>query len=143
MSLRVDGLSVGYGDLQVLWDVSIEVKDGEIVTVIGSNGAGKTTLLRNVSRLLRPWSGAITFDGVDLTRLEAHQVVELGLVQVPEARHIFPEMTVDENLLMGGYSRRARPERHRNLERVFGLFPRLIIVIPGVLPMSDPGSVTV
>ena len=126
MSLRVDGLSFGYGDLQVLWDVSIEVGAGEIVTVIGSNGAGKTTLLRNVSRLSKPWAGAITFDGVDLTRLLPHQVVELGLIQVPEARRIFPEMTVDENLLIGGYSRRARSDRARNLERVFGLFPRLL-----------------
>jgi len=126
VSLRVDGLSFGYGDLQVLWDVSIEVGAGEIVTVIGSNGAGKTTLLRNVSRLSKPWAGAITFDGVDLTRLLPHQVVELGLIQVPEARRIFPEMTVDENLLIGGYSRRARSDRARNLERVFGLFPRLL-----------------
>jgi branched-chain amino acid transport system ATP-binding protein len=125
MSLRVEGLSSGYGDLQVLWDVSIEVGAGEIVTVIGSNGAGKTTLLRNVSRLSKPWTGAITFDGVDLTRLEAHQVVELGLIQIPEARRIFPEMTVDENLLVGGYSQRARPHRAGNLERVFSLFPRL------------------
>src|SRR5512138_1680488 len=111
--------------MQVLWDVDLEVNDGEIVTVLGSNGAGKSTILRNVSRLVRPTSGTITLDDVELTRLPSHKVVEKGVVQVPEARRIFPEMTVLENLRMGSFVRATRKDRERNLERVFSLFPRL------------------
>jgi branched-chain amino acid transport system ATP-binding protein len=123
--LEIRKLSFSYGDMQVLWDVDLEVKDGEIVTVLGSNGAGKSTILRNVSRLVRPTSGSITLDGVDLGRLPSHQVVELGIVQVPEARRIFPEMTVVENLRMGSFVKATRKDRERNMERVFTLFPRL------------------
>ncbi len=123
--LRIENLDFSYGDLQVLWDVSVEVREGEVVTVVGANGAGKSTLLKNVSRLVRPRSGGIFFDDVDLLQSEAHEVVELGVVQVPEGRKIFPEMTVTENLRMGSYSARARAKRAKNLERVFALFPRL------------------
>ncbi|HET8540161.1 MAG TPA: ABC transporter ATP-binding protein [Anaeromyxobacter sp.] len=123
--LQIRKLSFSYGDMQVLWDVDLEVKDGEIVTVLGSNGAGKSTILRNVSRLVRPRSGTITLDGVELNRLESHQVVERGVVQVPEARRIFPEMTVVENLRMGSFVKTTRKDRDRNMERVFSLFPRL------------------
>jgi branched-chain amino acid transport system ATP-binding protein len=123
--LRIDKLNFSYGDLKVLWDVDLEVKRGEIVTVVGSNGAGKSTALKNVSRLVRPASGSLTFDGVDLVALESHQVVELGIVQVPEGRRIFPEMTVLENLRMGSFVKTARPDRERNVERAFTLFPRL------------------
>jgi branched-chain amino acid transport system ATP-binding protein len=123
--LRVRGLNYSYGDLRVLWDVDLEVRKGEIVTVVGANGAGKSTTLRNISRLLEPASGTIEFDGKDLTRLSSHQVVELGVVQVPEGRRIFPEMTVLENLRLGGFVKSARPDRARNLERAFALFPRL------------------
>jgi len=123
--LRIDKLNFAYGDLQVLWDVSLEVKQGEIVTVVGANGAGKSTTLRNVSRLVKPISGAITFDGADLVRLPSHKVVELGLIQVPEARRIFPEMTVVENLRMGSFVKATRRDREKNMERVFSLFPRL------------------
>jgi len=123
--LRVEHLDFAYGDLQVLWDVSIEVNQGEIVTVVGANGAGKSTTLRNVSRLARPGSGTITFEGTVLNRLPSHKVVELGLVQVPEARRIFPEMTVTENLRMGSFVKATRPDRERNMARVFALFPRL------------------
>ena len=123
--LRIDKLNFSYGDLKVLWDVDLEVKRGEIVTVVGSNGAGKSTTLKNVSRLVSPASGSITFDGVDLGALESHEVVELGLVQVPEGRKIFPEMTVLENLRMGSYVKATRKDRERNVERAFSLFPPL------------------
>jgi branched-chain amino acid transport system ATP-binding protein len=123
--LDVRDLDFAYGDVQVLRGVSLNVNPGEIVTLVGSNGAGKTTTLRNISRLLRPRAGTMVFDGKDLTRLASHQVVELGVVQVPEGRRVFPEMTVLENLRMGGYIKSARPERERNLERGLTLFPRL------------------
>ncbi len=123
--LRISKLNFSYGDLKVLWDVDLEVKDGEIVTVLGANGAGKSTILRNVSRLVRPTSGTIALDGVELNRLQSHEVVERGVVQVPEARRIFPEMTVVENLRMGSFVRATRKDREKNMERVFSLFPRL------------------
>jgi len=123
--LEVRDLDFAYGDVQVLRGVSLSVNAGEIVTLVGSNGAGKSTTLRNISRLLRPRAGSIVFDGHDLTRLSSHQVVELGVVQVPEGRRVFPEMTVGENLRMGSYIKSARAERERNLERGLVLFPRL------------------
>jgi branched-chain amino acid transport system ATP-binding protein len=123
--LRIEKLSFAYGDLQVLWDVDLEVRDGEIVTVVGANGAGKSTILRNVSRLVRPAAGSIRLGDVDLVRLQSHEVVAHGVVQVPEARRIFPEMTVVENLRMGSYLPAPRKDRARNMERVFALFPRL------------------
>ncbi len=123
--LRIDKLNFCYGDLKVLWDIDLEVHEGEIVTVVGSNGAGKSTTLKNISRLVEPASGSITFAGRDVTRMEPHEVVEQGIVQVPEGRKIFPEMTVLENLRMGSYARSARKDREANIERVFALFPRL------------------
>ena len=123
--LRIENLDFSYGDLQVLWGLSLEVNQGEIVTVLGANGAGKSTTLKNVSRLVRPSAGSITFEGKDLGKLESHQVVELGVVQVPEGRRIFPEMTVLENLRMGSFIKSTRPDRQRNIERAFTLFPRL------------------
>jgi branched-chain amino acid transport system ATP-binding protein len=123
--LSVSHLNFSYGDLKVLWNIDLEVRPSEIVTMVGANGAGKSTTLKNISRLLKGSSGAIRFEGVNLTRLESHQVVELGVVQVPEARRIFPEMTVLENLRMGSYVKATRKDRHRNIERVFSLFPRL------------------
>ncbi len=125
MMLRVEGLSFAYGDLRVLWDVDLEVKAGEVVSVLGANGAGKSTLLRNVSRLVRPGAGRIEFEGADLGRLAAHEVVALGIVHVPEGRRIFPELTVLENLRMGSFLPPLRRERARNLEKAFALFPRL------------------
>ncbi|HYD39563.1 MAG TPA: ABC transporter ATP-binding protein [Anaeromyxobacter sp.] len=123
--LRIEGLSFAYGDLRVLWDVDLEVKAGEVVSVLGANGAGKSTLLRNVSRLVRPGAGRIEFEGADLGRLAAHEVVALGIVHVPEGRRIFPELTVLENLRMGSFLPALRRERARNLEKAFALFPRL------------------
>ncbi|HEY6839334.1 MAG TPA: ABC transporter ATP-binding protein [Geobacteraceae bacterium] len=123
--LTISKLNFSYGDLKVLWDVDLEVKEGEIVTVVGANGAGKSTTLKNISRLVRPTSGSLSFNGEDLAKLESHQVVELGIVQVPEGRKIFPEMTVRENLRMGSFIPGARKDREANIERVFSLFPRL------------------
>jgi branched-chain amino acid transport system ATP-binding protein len=123
--LEIEKLNFAYGDLQVLWGVDLKVKQGEIVTVVGANGAGKSTILRNVSRLVAPGAGTIRFQGEELNRLQSHEVVARGLVQVPEARRIFPEMTVVENLRMGSYLPATRPDRARNMERVFTLFPRL------------------
>jgi branched-chain amino acid transport system ATP-binding protein len=111
--------------MQVLWDIDLQVNQGEIVTVVGANGAGKSTTLKNISRLVKPASGSIIFDGVDMQGLESHQVVERGIVQVPEGRKIFPEMTVLENLRMGSYIAAARKDRETNVERVFQMFPRL------------------
>lgn len=123
--LRIEKLSFAYGDLRVLWDVDLEVSEGEIVTVVGANGAGKSTILKNVSRLVKPLSGAVRFLDEDLGRCEPHDVVGRGVVQVPEGRKIFPELTVTENLRMGSYLPEARKDRERNLEWVFTLFPRL------------------
>ena len=124
--LEIKDLSFAYGDLQVLWGVDLKVEQGEIVSVVGANGAGKSTLLKNISRTVKGRAEALHFDGTDLRNLAAHEVVELGVVQVPEARRIFPEMTVLENLRLGSYSRRSRGDRERNLQRVFSLFPRLL-----------------
>jgi branched-chain amino acid transport system ATP-binding protein len=123
--LSIQKLSFSYGDLRVLWDVDLEVKQGEIVTIVGANGAGKSTTLKNVSRLVRPGTGTISFEGVDLRRFESHEVVGLGIVQVPEGRRIFPELTVLENLRMGSYVKATRRDRTKNLARAFQLFPRL------------------
>jgi branched-chain amino acid transport system ATP-binding protein len=123
--LRIDKLNFSYGDMKVLWDVDLEVHPGEIVTVVGANGAGKSTTLKNISRLVKPDSGGITFEGVNLNRLQPHEVVGLGIVQVPEGRRIFPEMTVTENLRMGSYLKATRKFRESNFEWVFHLFPRL------------------
>jgi branched-chain amino acid transport system ATP-binding protein len=123
--LKIENLNFSYGDLKVLWDVNVEIQEGEIVTVVGANGAGKSTLLMNISRLVKPGSGSITFNGIDLNKLEAHDVVDLGVVQVPEGRKIFPQMTVTENLRMGSFLEKARKKRGDNMDRVFAMFPRL------------------
>jgi branched-chain amino acid transport system ATP-binding protein len=123
--LEIRDLNFSYGDLKVLWNVNAEVQEGEIVTVVGANGAGKSTLLKNISRLVTRSHGSITFDNVDLEKLAAHDVVELGIVQVPEGRRIFPQMTVIENLRMGSFIERARRKRSGNMDRVFAMFPRL------------------
>jgi len=124
--LEIEKLSFAYGDLQVLWDIDLEVRRGEIVSVVGPNGAGKSTMLRNVSRLLTPRAGSIKFDGIELVGLPSHRVVELGIIHVPEARRIFPEMTVLENLQLGSFAKKTRVDRQRNLGRVFELFPHLV-----------------
>ncbi|MDR5704244.1 MAG: ABC transporter ATP-binding protein [Armatimonadota bacterium] len=123
--LLVESINVAYGDLQVLWDVSLSVREGELVALIGANGAGKTTTLRAITGLLRPRSGRILFDGKDLIGLSPHRIVELGIAHVPEGRQLFPLMTVEEHLLLGSYLSRARAKRAQNLERVLSIFPVL------------------
>jgi branched-chain amino acid transport system ATP-binding protein len=122
--LDVRGLRAGYDGVPVLHGVDLHVDGGEIVTLLGSNGAGKSTLNNNVSGLFRPRSGSIHFAGEDITGASPTRIVDRGLVQVPEGRRIFPNLTVRENLELGSY-RRARRHRERNLERVTAIFPRL------------------
>ena len=123
--LSVEALSAAYGRVTTLWDVSFTVADGEIVTLIGSNGAGKTTTLRVLSGLLPVRAGSVQFDGHDLSRLRSDQIVELGVVHVPEGRLLWPRMTVEENLMLGAYLPKAKTKRAESLERVYGQFPRL------------------
>jgi branched-chain amino acid transport system ATP-binding protein len=123
--LTVEHLTVSYGDIQALWDVSLQVEPGEIVTLIGSNGAGKTTTLHTLSGLLRPRAGSLTFQQRDLRREPPHRIVEAGLVHIAEGRELFPHMTVLENLQLGAFPKRARHVRHDTLAFVMELFPRL------------------
>ncbi|RME83282.1 MAG: ABC transporter ATP-binding protein [Caldilineae bacterium] len=123
--LTVQNLNVFYGSLQALHDVSLEVREGEFVTLIGSNGAGKTTLLRTISGLLAPASGEITFRGERLNGLSTHDICERGLIQVPEGRELFPRMSVVDNLDIGAYPPPARRQRLQSREEVFRLLPRL------------------
>jgi branched-chain amino acid transport system ATP-binding protein len=122
--LAVDGVSAGYGAVQVLWDVSLEVGENEIVCLIGSNGAGKTTLLRSISGIVRSRLGTIIFDGTDLRGMPAHDVVTRGVAHVPEGRRLFKTMSVRDNLLMGAY-RVQGTAANKELERVYSLFPIL------------------
>ena len=123
--LEIQDVTSGYGEVQILWGVSLSLQEGRLTALVGANGAGKTTLLRTVMGLNRPWSGSIRFNGHDVTHLSPHAKAELGLVMVPEGRQLFTTMTVMENLEMGASPRRARPHMKRNLERVFEMFPRL------------------
>jgi branched-chain amino acid transport system ATP-binding protein len=123
--LRVTGLETYYGELQALHGVTLEVREGEIVSVIGSNGAGKTTMLMTVSGVLRARRGAVEFDGRRIDHLKPAEIVEIGLGHVPEGRQLFPSMTVEENLILGACTRRARESRDATLEHVYRLFPRL------------------
>ncbi|MFN2227701.1 MAG: ABC transporter ATP-binding protein [Anaerolineae bacterium] len=123
--LEINGVSSGYGEVQILWDVSLQLEAGKLTALVGSNGAGKTTLLRTVSGLIRPWQGNILFDGRDVTRVSAHAKAGLGLVMVPEGRQLFPSMDVYENLEMGAFTRRAKAGFADNLERVYEMLPRL------------------
>jgi branched-chain amino acid transport system ATP-binding protein len=123
--LRLEGIDAFYGDLQALAEVSLEVRDGEIVALVGANAAGKSTTLRVISGLVRPRRGRVLLGDDDLTAVPAHQRVDLGIVQVPEGRRLFPFMTVVENLMLGAHGGRARGERDRTLAHVYDLFPVL------------------
>jgi len=123
--LQVDGLGTGYGRAQALHDVSLRVEDGEIVTILGPNGAGKTSLVNAIAGVLPTWGGSVTFDGIEMTTLPPHRVIEHGIALVPEGRRIFPKMTVTENLDLGSYTLTARSGHDAALDSVYRIFPRL------------------
>jgi branched-chain amino acid transport system ATP-binding protein len=123
--LEVKKVNLAYGQMQVLKEVSLRVHGGEIVSLIGANSAGKSSMLNAISGLVPLAGGEILFEGNPIHSLPSHEIIELGIIQVPEGRRIFPYMSVRENLLMGSYSRRARPKSSEALQRVFELFPRL------------------
>ena len=123
--LKVENLSVHYGMIQAVRDVSFEVNEGEVVSLIGANGAGKTTILRTLSGLVRPSSGRIEFLGQEIQKTPAQKIVASGLSQVPEGRHVFSGLTVMENLEMGAFLKKNREENQANLKKVFSRFPRL------------------
>lgn len=123
--LKINHIDVYYGDVQVIWDVSFEVKEKEIVVLIGANGAGKSTTLKTISGLLRPSKGSIEFNGTRLDQIPNYSVIESGIAHIPEGRRLFPEMTVEENLIMGSLSPTAKPKRYQTLKEVYALFPRL------------------
>jgi len=123
--LEVRGLEAGYDDLQILWGIDLAVEPGTLTALVGTNGAGKTTLMRAITGQIKVRSGTVTFDGQDVTGLPAHVKAERGLVMVPEGRHLFPTMTVLENLEMGATPKRARQHVGENFELVYDLFPRL------------------
>ncbi|MEL6148707.1 MAG: ABC transporter ATP-binding protein [Chloroflexota bacterium] len=123
--LTLHNLQTGYDNVQVLFDVSMEINQGEIVALIGANGAGKTTTIRTISGLMRAWGGTITFEGKEIQRTPSHKIVEMGLIQVAEGRRLFPKLSVLENLELGSFIQSVRKNRQKNIERVFELFPRL------------------
>jgi branched-chain amino acid transport system ATP-binding protein len=123
--LKIEGLNVYYGGIHALDDVSVDVGEGEIVTIIGANGAGKSTLLRTISGLVRAQSGTMTFEGKDLGKMGPHQVVEAGIAHAPEGRRVFSELTVAQNLRLGAFLRKDQALMDQDLKMVFGLFPRL------------------
>ena len=118
-------LEVGYAAIQVVWDLNLEIRRGEVVSIIGANGAGKTTTLRALAGLIPVRGGSVAFDGNDVTREPAHRRVARHLALVPEGRQLWGRMTVEENLIMGAFPDHLRPKSRRNLERVYDLFPRL------------------
>ncbi len=125
MLLQINGLSAGYGDVQVLWDIDLEIREKQIVSLVGANGAGKSTLLKVVSGLLAPYDGRIVFQGKDITGAPSKEIVDRGIIHVPEGRRLFPQMSVEENLMMGAFSRRRSGDIQRELSRIYEIFPRL------------------
>jgi branched-chain amino acid transport system ATP-binding protein len=123
--IELKGISASYRKVPAIQDVTINVGEGEAVGLLGANGAGKSTTLRAISGLVKLTAGSVTFLGQDLAALPPHRITELGIAHVPEGRQVFPEMTVNENLEIGSYAPRARAERARSLEFVYGIFPRL------------------
>ena len=123
--LKVKDLSAGYGAINILWNLNFEIGDGEIVAFLGSNGAGKTTTVRAVTGLIRPSSGSVNFNGEELARKSSRAILDAGLVQVPEGRQLFTDMTVLENLEMGAFNKPTREAFQKNLKTVYGWFPKL------------------
>lgn len=123
--LKIQDLKVSYGVIEAIQGVSFEINDGEIVALIGANGAGKTTIMHTISGLLKPQSGTIYLDDVDLTKTPADKIVKLGLAQVPERRRVFSQQTVEENLELGAYTRKDAKEISETMEKIYTSFPRL------------------
>ena len=123
--LQVQSINVAYGDIQALWDVSFEADAGEIISIVGANGAGKTTLVRTISGILHPSGGKIFYDGEDITRMATYDILARGIVHVPEGRQLFHDMTVQENLDLGAFSKQAKKQFRQSLQKVFAMFPRL------------------
>lgn len=123
--LKVEGLNAGYGAVNILWDVSFELKDGEIVAILGSNGAGKTTMVRAITGMIKPTSGSVVFNGTELARKSSRFVLDRGIVQVPEGRQLFTDMTVLENLQMGAFSKETKAHFAQNLKKCYRWFPKL------------------
>jgi len=123
--LTIENIDVFHGSFQALWDVSLDVKRGEFLALIGANTAGKSTLLDTISGFLHPAKGGMTFNGHDISHLDPYRIVDLGITQVPEGRRIFPDMSVLDNLVMGSHTRRARGTKKKNLAKVLDLFPKL------------------
>ncbi len=123
--LKAENLQSGYGPMQILWGASLEVKQGSITALLGANGAGKTTLLKSIFGTVKPSGGEVIYDGWDVVFLAPHEKVRLGLVLIPEGRHLFVNMTVEENLVMGAYHKEALKQKGESLEAVYSLFPLL------------------
>jgi len=121
----VKNLNAGYGDVQVLWDLSFSIDEPKILAIVGSNGAGKTTLLRTISGVVKPKSGEIHFKGDRINGCSSHHIVQKGIIHVPEGRRLFPDLTVNENILMGAYARRKGKDLQKGLDEIYELFPRL------------------
>ena len=138
--LRVEKLNVRYGDVQVLWDVDLDINPGEIVALVGSNGAGKTTLLSTISGLLKPRAGQIVFEGRSLVKASTQQIVDMGIVHVPEGRRLFGAMSVHDNLLMGAYHRADQAEINADVEKILTMFPRLKERITGLAGKLSGGE---
>jgi ABC-type branched-chain amino acid transport systems, ATPase component len=124
--LEIENINVFYSDVQVLWDVSFKVNQGEIVALIGTNGSGKSTTLKTISGILRPEQGKILFNDMPIDKMEPYKLIEQGIVHVPEARRLFVEMTVEENLDMGSLKGEAKTNREKTKQMVFEMFPRLL-----------------
>lgn len=123
--LKVENLNAGYGSVNILWDVSFDMNDGEVVAILGSNGAGKTTMVRAITGMIRPTSGSVVFNGEELCKKASREILDKGIVQVPEGRQLFTEMTVLENLQMGAFNKETKAHFQENLERCYKWFPKL------------------
>ncbi|WP_456481074.1 ABC transporter ATP-binding protein [Oceanithermus sp.] len=123
--LELTDVETGYGEVQVLWGVTLSVEENKMTTLVGANGAGKTTTMRAIMGVVKPWKGTVRFLGEDVTQLTPHEKAQLGLVLVPEGRQLFADLSVAENLEMGAYSPRARNNLDANIKKVYELFPRL------------------
>ena len=124
--LKINDLVVRYGMIEAIKGISFEVEDGQIVTLIGANGAGKTTTMHTISGLLKPYSGSIYLDDVDISKLAAHKIVQMGIAQCPERRRVFSDQSVEDNLFLGAYTRKDKTEIQKDLDNVYNLFPRLL-----------------